>query len=53
VVDALSRRDYNDDSTGGLRAVLAPRFDFVDRLRHAQALDPALVAIHDKALDHG
>jgi hypothetical protein len=25
-----------------------PRFDFIGRLRHAQATDPALVAIHDK-----
>jgi len=32
---------------GGLRAVSAPRFDFIGRLRHAQAVDPALVAIHD------
>jgi hypothetical protein len=48
VADALSRRDYDEDSTGGLRAVSAPRFVFIDRLRHAQALNPALVAIHDE-----
>jgi len=46
VADALSRRDYDEESTGGLHAVSVPRFDFIDRLRHAQAIDPALVAIH-------
>jgi hypothetical protein len=29
-------------------AISAPRFDFIGRLRHAQATDPALVAIHDE-----
>jgi hypothetical protein len=29
-------------------AISAPRFDFIERLRHAQATDPALVAIHDE-----
>ena len=47
VADALSRRD-DEDGTGGLRAISAARFDFIGRLRHAQALDPALVAIHDE-----
>jgi hypothetical protein len=46
VAEALSRRDTDEDSTGGLRAV-SPRFDFIARLLHAQATDPALVAIHD------
>jgi hypothetical protein len=27
-------------------AISAPRFDFIERLRHAQATDPALVAVH-------
>jgi len=45
VADALSRRDQED---GSLLAISAPRFDFVDRLRHAQATDPALVAMHDE-----
>ncbi|XP_066334155.1 uncharacterized protein [Miscanthus floridulus] len=44
VVDALSRRDTDE---GAILAISAPRFDFIDRLRHAQATDPALVAIHD------
>jgi len=47
VADALSRRDAEEDSMGGLRAVSAPRFDFIARLRRTQAVDPALVAIHD------
>ena len=45
VADALSHRD---DDNGGLLAISAPRFDFITRLRHAQATDPALVAIHDE-----
>jgi hypothetical protein len=45
VTDALSRRD-NDE--GEVMANSAPRFDFIKRLRHAQATDPALVAIHDE-----
>lgn len=45
VADALSRRDNEE---GELLAISAPRFDFIERLRHAQATDPALVAIHDE-----
>jgi hypothetical protein len=45
VADALSRRDTVD---GELLAISAPRFDFIARLRHAQATDTALVAIHDE-----
>ena len=41
---ALSRCD----NKGELLATSAPRFDFIERLRHAQATDPALVAIHDE-----
>jgi hypothetical protein len=48
VADALSRRDTEEDSTGALLAVSGSRFDFIGRLRHAQATDPALVAIHDE-----
>ncbi|KAG8076235.1 hypothetical protein GUJ93_ZPchr0006g44995 [Zizania palustris] len=43
VADTLSRRNNNE---GEVMAISAPRFDFIDRLRHAQATDPALVAIH-------
>jgi len=42
VADALSRRDTEE---GDLMAISAPRFDFISRLRQAQALDPALAAI--------
>jgi hypothetical protein len=45
MADALSRRDNEE---GELLAISAPRFDFIERLRHAQATDPALVAIHDE-----
>jgi hypothetical protein len=45
VVDALSRRDTEE---GTLMAISAPRFDFINRLHHAQTTDPALVAIHDE-----
>jgi hypothetical protein len=45
VIDALSRRNNVD---GELLAISAPRFDFIARLRHAQATDPALVAIHNE-----
>ena len=45
VVVALSRRD-ND--VGEVMAISAPRFDFIQRLHHAQATDPALVTIHDE-----
>jgi hypothetical protein len=44
VADALSRRDTEE---GAVLAISAPRFDFIDRLRHAQATEPTLVAIHD------
>ena len=30
-----------------LLAISAPRFDFIARLRQAQAMDPALAAIHE------
>ena len=45
VADALSRRNTEE---GELLAISAPRFDFISRLRHAQAMDPALVAVHDE-----
>jgi hypothetical protein len=44
VADTLSHRDTEE---GALLAISAPRFDFIGRLRHAQATEPALVAIHD------
>jgi hypothetical protein len=34
IADALSRRDTSTE--GSVLALSAPRFDFVDRLRHAQ-----------------
>jgi transposase InsO family protein len=46
VADVLSRRDTNTE--GSVLAPSAPRFDFVDRLRHAQRQEPALVAIRDE-----
>ena len=45
MADALSRRDTDD---GVVLAVSAPRFDYIDRLRQAQATDPALVALRDE-----
>jgi hypothetical protein len=45
VADALSRCDTEEVE---LLAISAPRFDFISRLRQAQALDPALAAIHDE-----
>jgi hypothetical protein len=45
VADALSRRDNEE---GEVLTISAPRFDFIEHLRHAQATDPALVAIHDE-----
>jgi hypothetical protein len=45
VVDALSRHDNEE---GEVLAISVPRFDFIERLRHAQATDPTLVAIHDE-----
>ena len=44
VADALSRRDTE---AGAVLAISAPRFDFIGRLRHVQATNPTLVAIHD------
>jgi hypothetical protein len=46
VADALSRRDTPTE--GSVLALSAPQFDFIDRLRQAQAFDPALVALHDE-----
>jgi hypothetical protein len=45
IADALSHRDNEE---GEVMAISAPRSDFIERLRHAQATDPALVAIHDE-----
>jgi hypothetical protein len=45
VADALSRHDTEE---GTVLAISAPRFDFIGRLRHAQATELALVAIHDE-----
>ena len=47
MADALSRRDTEGDSVGGLQVISALRFDFIARLRHTQATDPAPVTIHD------
>jgi len=49
VADVLSRRD-TEDSMGAVLALSAPRFDFIDRLRQAQAVDPALVALRDEII---
>jgi hypothetical protein len=49
VADALSRRDTDCDVEASVvLALSAPRFDFFDRLRHAQQTTPALVALRDK-----
>jgi hypothetical protein len=48
VADALSPRDTEEAEQGAVLAVSGPRFDFISRLRHAQATDPALVAVHDE-----
>jgi hypothetical protein len=45
VADALSRRDTEE---GAVLAISALRFDYIERLRHPQATDPALVAIRDE-----
>ena len=50
VVDALSRRDM-EDSTGVVLALSAPRFDFIDKLRQAHAVEPALVALREEILE--
>jgi hypothetical protein len=42
VADAVSRCDIEE---GDLLALSAPQFDFIDRLRQAQLLDPALIAL--------
>ena len=44
IADALSRCDT---ANGALLTLSAPCFDFLDRLRQAQATDPALVALRD------
>ena len=46
VANVLSRRDTSED--GSVLALSAPRFDSIDRLRHAQCQDPALVALWDE-----
>jgi hypothetical protein len=43
VADALSRRDTPEE--GAVLVLSGPRFDFIDRLRHAHATDPALAAL--------
>jgi hypothetical protein len=45
VADALLRRDTEE---GAVSAISAPRFDYIECLRHAQATDPALVAIRNE-----
>jgi hypothetical protein len=45
VADALSCRDTEE---GALLAISTLRFDLIGRLRHAHAMDPTLVAIHDE-----
>jgi len=45
VADALSCRDTDE---GSILMISGPRFDFIDRLRQAQDIDPALVALHDE-----
>jgi hypothetical protein len=47
VADALSRRDTME---GELLALSAPRFDFLDKLRQAQTVHPALVAFHGEII---
>lgn len=48
VADALSRRDTEEEPVVALLAVSGNRFDFIGRLRQAQATDPALVAVHEE-----
>lgn len=45
VADALSCCDTDE---GVVLAISALRFDFIARLRQAQATDPALIAMKDK-----
>jgi hypothetical protein len=47
VADALSRRDADAADTA-LLALSAPRFDVLDRLKHANASEPAWVALADE-----
>jgi hypothetical protein len=47
VADALSRRDTDDVK---LLALSGPHFDFVDRLRLANAQEPALIALRDEVI---
>ena len=47
VADALSRRDTDEDTVGAVLALSAPRFDFIARLRQANAGDPAMVALRE------
>ena len=44
-VDALSR---HDTEVGAVLAISSPQFDFLNRLRQAQATDPALVALWEE-----
>ncbi|WVZ78854.1 hypothetical protein U9M48_026502 [Paspalum notatum var. saurae] len=44
--DHFSLKDTPDD--GAVMVLSSPRFDFIDRLRQAQATDPALVSLHDE-----
>jgi hypothetical protein len=46
VADALSRRDTPEE--GAILVLSAPRFDVLDRLRQAQLVNPALIAIRDE-----
>jgi hypothetical protein len=45
VADTLSRRDTKE---AAVLAISAPQFDFIDRLRHANNSDLALVALRSE-----
>lgn len=45
VADALSRRDREE---GAIFAISRPRFDFINRLRAAHEMDPALRTLRDE-----
>jgi len=45
VANALSCRDTDE---GSILAISRPRFDFIDCLRQAQDVDPALLALRDE-----
>jgi hypothetical protein len=45
VADALSRRDTEEPV---VMAISGPRFDFIDRLRQATSVDPALVTLREE-----